>query len=117
MTTRVRRRRPRELNAEAAWEADRDWQVQRAVNVGLGVRPEEWWRYDSGRPDLAGDDAELDTYAHLGGGPQLERATLRFRFLATTGELTPAERLAIIEGSGPRYAWRVAILARNGNAA
>lgn len=59
----------------------------------VGTRPWAWWRFDSGRPELAegpwhpvprstGDRLRFD----YSGGP-----TARFRFLAESGELTPAE--------------------------
>lgn len=98
-------RRPKEATAALEWSLERDVQVARAIASGLGVRPPQWWQYDSGRPDLAAG-ADLDTYAHLRGGPHLEAAKVRLRHLASSGELRDSERAQIALGVGPAYEWR-----------
>ena len=105
-------RRPKSppLRAEAEWQAERDWKIQRSIDRGLGIRPKDWWRYESGRPDLAeGPALGEDLYGHVL-GPVLERAVERFRFLAATGELRPSEVKAIAAGEGDSYRWRQAIV-------
>src|SRR5204863_9231763 len=104
--TRLRRRIAHESRAEHAWHVERDWQVQRMVNSGLGLRPKEWWIYESGRPDLAEGTVAEDLYGHLLSGVVRERTKERLRYLAEVGELRPSE-LAEINGGRDdfRHAW------------
>ena len=108
----VRRRVATTVPAE--WSRDRDYEVAKWISSGLGMRPEGWWMYDSGRPDLA-EDALLDPYADMRPARYLQRAKERLRYLDRTGELTDGERAAIL-GEQPateesRYRWRRAVLA------
>lgn len=91
---------------------DRDRQTQYSINCGLGIRPEEWWLYDSDRPDLA-EGAGLDAYSHLEApyvSPQRARTIERFAYLVTHDLITASERDAIAAGIGPRYEWRQQML-------
>ena len=112
--TRLRRRVTLTASKALAWDRERDFEVARQIASGRGIRPHDWWVFDSKRPDLAapaGDDA----YAHLRGeGPFMDRARERLRYLATTGELRDSELAAIASGSGGRYLWRQRVLAKVG---
>jgi hypothetical protein len=117
MTRRVRRRSTRDLRELREWSDDRDELMDRCRRSGLGTRPEAWWRYESGRPDLAASPG-IDTYVHLREDPDHrdhERACERLRFLMRSGELTEAERSTIAreaatERTPGRWAWRAHVL-------
>jgi hypothetical protein len=100
------------------WDRDRDALTAREVATGLGLRPCEWWTFESDRPDLA-ESPGLDVYVHLDalrhGGPaqesdRLDRARERLAYLDRSGELTTQERTAIATGRGSAYQWRRAVL-------
>jgi hypothetical protein len=91
--------------------------MDRMIGTGLGLRPDGWWRYESGRPDLVPGSGEADVYAHLRDPDDRagERAAARLRFLAAAGQLTKAERMTIdrevaAESTPARWAWRAAVL-------
>ena len=113
-----RRRRIHEPTPTRQWESDREFQMQRCIGVALGIRPEEWWQHESGRPDLAAG-AGLDAYGHLLPPEKRERAAERLRFLVGNGLLTDAELHALHAAAHVRPAvlpnfserrWRLAIL-------
>jgi hypothetical protein len=96
------------MTDRARWQRERDQRVAVDVAQGLGIRPPEWWEFESSRPDLA--DGAHDVYAGLNvaGGdppPPPERSVDRLRYLARTGELTAGERAAINQLDGI-HAWR-----------
>lgn len=97
--SRVRRRAVLEVTEYARWQRDRRWLIAQQVRGGYGVRPREWWLYESGRPDLAPDDTAADIYCHLGTDEDLTAtpAAERLRFLADSGELTAREHREIAE--------------------
>jgi len=93
-----------------------------------GTRPDGWWRFDSGRPDLA--DGRSDTHAHLRMfGPTveevsvdlttnnhlLEQARRKLRHLRDAGELSATEvaeihKKAAASSRDDRWTWRSQVL-------
>lgn len=108
--TRIRRRVARTATAPRSWLERRDEELAIWRRSGLGLRPADWWLYESGRPDLAAEPGH-DLYAHLKSDSAVEAAAERLRYLAASGELTAAERAAIAAGTGLRYEWRREALA------
>jgi hypothetical protein len=103
-------RRVKPATASGAWQRDGAAEVDRAIAAGLGIRPEEWWLFDSGRPELGNLDPD-DVYVDLRGpGAHQDAACARLRYLDRSGQLTPSERSAINAGTGPRYEWRQIVL-------
>lgn len=108
MTTRVRRRVARVPTVATEWQRDRAFETRRSIATGLGVRPPDWWEYESARPDLA-DGAGLDAYAHF--RPDLMPGAIeRLRYLRDAHELADTEWDAIATRSGPAQAWRADLL-------
>lgn len=106
----TRRRRSGHATTDAAdWQREAHFQTDGSIRTGLGIRPEGWWRFESGRPDLAAD-ATMDVYAHLR-PERLERPTERLAYLMEHGQLSDGELRAIASGLGPSYEWRRAVLA------
>ena len=89
-----------------------DAELERSVQIGLGIRPEAWWAFDSDRPDLA-EGAGLDRYSYPRGASfeAFERTQERFRHLVDSGLLAESEKRAIVEGNGEAHAWRRSIIA------
>lgn len=116
---RTRRRVSRGTTAPRGWLDQRDDQMTAWTGTGLGLRPEGWWQYESGRPELAGPPG-ADVYAHLRDDPAfLEAPIARLRYLRDSRELTPAELAAIRAGAATerepgRWAWRSRVLGERG---
>jgi hypothetical protein len=109
MPGRVRRRLALGASEAREWAMGRDDAVGRAISCGLGIRPPEWWRFESARPDLA-EGADGDLYAHLPGSPGRERAVERLRHLVASGELSGPELVAVETGEGSASDWRRGVL-------
>lgn len=108
---RPRSRRMRGLNAPAEWQRQRDFQIGRCVAGGLGIRPRDWWLYESGRPELAPLPDEPDAHAHMDPWrPATRHAAERLLFLAQHDLLEPSERRAIAAGTERAHEWRRSLL-------
>jgi hypothetical protein len=109
MPGRIRHRLAPGASEAREWNLDRDGAVAVAVDSRLGIRPREWWKWESSRPDLA-EGSDGDLYAHLPGSPGRERAAERLRYLVASGELAGAELLAVETGQGAAHEWRRRVL-------
>ncbi len=125
---RVRSRLSREATPEGQWRRQRDDMVSRAES---GTRPDGWWRFESGRPDLA-TGAGIDIYGHLMNewapdgllgviefdperNPRLAQAMSKLRHLRdtlclTSDEIADIHRRAAEERHPGRWAWRSRVM-------